>query len=172
MTWIGAKGYNSFQEELDTEIQNTSNYINSVVIAEGVVDSGFTSRITDLEDDVGHQVSLTHPVASGLFLITDGISVLLGNPSAVQQLSVNGVYGVCSGLAEDLATLNTTMGEEQGFINTLQDEMTVVEGEVSTLKGEMTAVEGDIVILNDALGIVSAESFASSFSSTIQIGHI
>jgi len=178
MSFIGATGYNNFQDkidELNTEIQNTSNYINSVVVAEGIVDSNLTTRITDLENDVGHQISISNPTASGLFLTTNALGFLIGNPSAVQQLGVNGCYGVCSGLAEDIEALETTLGEEQGLIDTLQSEMEAVEGSVGTLEGsvgtlegEMTAIQGEMVVVQDALGIVAAETFASSFSSSIR----
>lgn len=59
-----AKGISSFKEELDNEIQNTSTYINSFIVSEVMVDTNLTTRITDLENDVGHQISIENPTGS------------------------------------------------------------------------------------------------------------
>ena len=88
MSFIGATGYNSFQEELDTEIQNTSNFINSVVIAEGVVDSNLTTRISDLENDVGNVADVANGIlASGLNLAVDNLNTNVGSPKTT--LAIN-----------------------------------------------------------------------------------
>ena len=65
-------------------------------------------------------------------------------------------------------TLDTTTGEEQGFIDTLQSEMRTIQGEMRTIQGGMQTTQGEMIVVEDALGLVSAETFAASFSSTMQ----
>ena len=72
MSYIGATGINSFQEELDTEIKNTSNYIGSIVLSQSTTDSGLNSRITSLETAVGSpstRVYITEPtITTGTYV--------------------------------------------------------------------------------------------------------
>ena len=74
MSYIGATGINSFQDELNEEIENTSNYIKSVVSTQSTTDSGFNNRITSLETSVGSpstRVYITEPtITTGTYVKT------------------------------------------------------------------------------------------------------
>ena len=88
MSFIGATGFNSFKQELDTEIQNTSNYINSVVLAEGIVDSNLTTRITDLEQNVGETADISNNIlATGFHLAIDDLENNVGTPKTSTSIN-------------------------------------------------------------------------------------
>ena len=86
MSFIGATGYNSFQEELDTEIQNTCNYINSVVVVNN--NNNLLTRVSDLEQNVGEIADNANNIlATGLNLSVDNLNTNVGTPKTTTSIN-------------------------------------------------------------------------------------
>ena len=196
MSFIGATGLNSFQEE----IQDTCNYIASRVLEVQSIEnvnmtdtSNYTKRLhTELKNEIGYEGStLTNPplFGTGLYFRIETQEYLVGNPKVETVLGnvpasglfekiedtsnyisridndssnyVDRVEGELSTRIGYAATITppsvatgvyVPIGELQGEITTIQEEITTIQGEITTIQEEISGIEGQITALETEVG--------------------
>jgi len=190
MSFIGATGLNSFEED----IQDTSNYIASRVLevqSQEILDNGNTSNYvkrlhTELRDEIGYEIGynpdpLYIAVPTGLYARIEVQETFVGNPK-IGIVPASGLFEKIDNVESELSTrighaatvtppsaatgVYVPIEEIQGKQTTIQEEIGGIEEEITTIQGEITTIQGEIRGIETQISTLESEVGASTLLDT------
>ena len=127
------------------ELQNAIGYVESAMLTLGNIQS----QVTTNSDDIANIQSTLANVPTYAGNLVANITALQNFDNVLLSNTLPYIDGLITGIQDDLATTNITVGNLSTEINALGTSITSIENNITVIEGSITNVENSIVTVNE-----------------------